>query len=66
MDHKDLKNGDVIIIEWNNYNTFAIFEKFDKTVKVVWNSILSFPTEEMRDEFYNNFKDLIEQCKELL
>lgn len=28
--------------------------------------ILSFPTEEMRDAFYNNFKDLIEQCKELL
>ena len=38
----------------------------DKTVKVVWNSILSFPTEEMRDEFLNNFKDLIEQCKKLL
>lgn len=28
--------------------------------------ILAFPTAEMRDEFYNNFKDLIEQCKELL
>ena len=25
-----------------------------------------FPTEEMRDAFYENFKDLIEQCKELL
>lgn len=30
------------------------------------NKILSFPTEEMRDAFYENFKDLIEQCKELL
>ena len=30
------------------------------------NMILSFPTEEMRDEFYENFKDLIESCKELL
>ena len=30
------------------------------------NYILSFPTEEMRDAFYDNFKDLIEQCKELL
>ena len=30
------------------------------------NMVLSFPTEEMRDTFYNNFKDLIEQCKELL
>ena len=28
--------------------------------------ILSFPTEEMRDTFYENFKDLIEQCKEFL
>ena len=30
------------------------------------NMILVFPTEEMRDEFYENFKDLIESCKELL
>ena len=28
--------------------------------------LLVFPTEEMRDVFYENFKDLIEQCKELL
>ena len=38
----------------------------DKTVESVWNCILSFPTEEMRDVFYENFKDLIEQCKKLL
>jgi hypothetical protein len=30
------------------------------------NRILVFPTEEMRDAFYENFKDLIEYCKELL
>ena len=30
------------------------------------NYILSFPTAEMRDEFYKNFKELIESCKELL
>lgn len=30
------------------------------------NTILVFPTPEMRDAFYENFKDLIEQCKELL
>ena len=30
------------------------------------NKILAFPTEEMRDAFYENFKDLIELCKELL
>ena len=28
--------------------------------------ILAFPTEEMRDAFYENFEELIEQCKELL
>ena len=30
------------------------------------NCIFAFPTEEMRDAFYENFKELIEQCKELL
>lgn len=29
-------------------------------------NILEFPTSEMRDAFYENFKDLIEDCKELL
>ena len=32
----------------------------------VFNYILAFPTEEMRDAFYENFKDLIEKCKTLL
>ena len=31
-----------------------------------YSRILAFPTEEMRDAFYENFKDLIEQGKELL
>lgn len=31
-----------------------------------YNSILCFPTEEMRDVFYENFKELINECKELL
>ena len=30
------------------------------------NHILIFPNPEMRDTFYENFKDLIEQCKEFL
>lgn len=30
------------------------------------NIILAFPTEEMRDAFDENFKNIIEQCKELL
>ena len=28
--------------------------------------VLAFPTEEMRDAFYENFKELIKMCKELL
>ena len=31
-----------------------------------YNRLLSFPTEEMRDAFYENFKELIEICKEFL
>ena len=30
------------------------------------NYILEFPTEEMRDAFYENFKELIKECKKLL
>jgi hypothetical protein len=30
------------------------------------NAILDFPTKEMRDAFFENFKDLIEKCKEFL
>lgn len=32
----------------------------------IMNTILAFPTEEMRDTFYENFKSEIEICKELL
>lgn len=38
----------------------------DKGEWYIDNKILAFPTAEMRDTFYENFKDLIEQCKELL
>jgi hypothetical protein len=30
------------------------------------NMTLTFPTEEMRDAFKENFDELIEECKELL
>jgi len=30
------------------------------------NTLLTFPTAEMRDAFYENFKKEIERCKELL
>lgn len=37
-----------------------------KWILKVTNKIFVFPTEEMRDTFYENFKELIEICKELL
>ena len=49
---------------------FCIIRRSDNVV-TKWETksiarFLAFPTEEMRDAFYENFKDLIEQCKELL
>lgn len=38
----------------------------DKWIQKTIYKTLAFPTEEMRDAFYENFKDLIEQCKKLL
>ena len=48
---------------------YAIIYYHNNVKKVYYhieNCILAFPTVEMRDAFYENFKDLIEQCKELL
>lgn len=38
----------------------------DTMPNCIANYLLDFPTAEMRDAFYENFKDLIETCKELL
>ena len=38
----------------------------DKNRSEVVSCVLAFPTEEMRDAFFEDFKCLIEQCKELL
>ena len=48
---------------------YCIITKDNKVISATveeTNRTLVFPTEEMRDAFYENFKDLIEQCKELL
>ena len=54
----------------SNESKFAVANWSDSIEKqdysVVKNFILAFPTAEMRDEFYDNFNELIEQCKELL
>ena len=56
--------------EWTSGKPFYCISVNGNTVtKGRWyidNKILAFPTEEIRDTFYKNFKDLIEQCKELL
>lgn len=58
--------------DWNDNNQpkFGIYNVQNDirtiNLRVLKNLILVFPTEEMRDAFYGNFKDLIEICKELL
>lgn len=56
----DLENEELYCIQ--NYNKQIIKSK----TNTAFNKILIFPTEEMRDTFYENFKKEIEQCKELL
>jgi hypothetical protein len=53
----NLQHKHYISTEWDEIKT-----NFNSTT----NKVLAFPTEEMRDTFFNNFKELIEQCKELL
>jgi hypothetical protein len=48
------------------YNRTVGTIKNDYADDIQGNVVLSFPTEEMRDIFYENFKELIEECKELL
>lgn len=56
--------------DWNEskpkYTIVVLENKLVKHYALTLNYILAFPTEEIRDAFYDNFKDLIEQCKELL
>lgn len=50
--------------KYNIYNYRGVISHDYFTV--IDRCFLIFPTEEMRDAFYENFKDLIENCKELL
>ena len=52
--------------DWDNLSTSHHFIKINKGCFTYSSRLLVFPTEEMRDLFYDNFKDLIESCKELL
>ena len=56
---------------WNTnivakYCIGACMDRIEKHLSGGANYILAFPTEEMRDVFYENFKYLIEECKELI
>ena len=56
---------------WNNDNQFKYIitcrrNNIIKDTYTAKNCIFVFPTEEMRDAFFENFKDLIEKCKEFL
>lgn len=50
---------------WIGYDISAN-KTYCQDSRLLLNLVLVFPTTEMRDAFYENFKDLIEQCKELL
>jgi hypothetical protein len=58
--------------DWNGFSDGSyptITKCNDRIVKTsiyTHDCILAFPTEELRDIFYDNFKHLIEQTKELL
>ena len=56
--------------DWNEskpkYTIAVIENKLVKHYALTQHCILAFPTEEMQDAFYENFKEIIEQCKELL
>lgn len=57
--------------DWTNFKVNKFCIGVDRNItsncnKVTGNKILAFPTTEMRDAFYENFKELIDKCKELL
>lgn len=57
--------------DWDNeneykYGFFRLRNIIYKDATCIKPILLVFPTEEMRDAFYENFKDLIDACKELL
>ena len=56
--------------DWEEYDIKFCLQVMNNEIyscdREVLSCILAFPTAEMRDAFYENFKDLIEICKELL
>ena len=57
--------------DWNDEDEikwviFNLQNEIKLATRDIVSAILAFPTEEMQDAFYENFKELIESCKELL
>lgn len=50
----------------NIYVLHKVSNTILRATNCVESEILAFPTKEMRDAFFENFKDLIEECKEFL
>ncbi len=52
--------------DWNDVKQYQYGFYNEVKYTIINPAILVFPTEEMRDVFYENFKEEIEKCKELL
>lgn len=56
--------------DWNSLEPKYTISLSKNSVKLIWEQyyqrVFAFPIEEMRDAFYEAFKELIEECKELL
>ena len=57
--------------DWNNgyvekYYIYLKQNEIEKSSRFFEHHFLAFPTKEMRDAFYENFKESIQNCKELL
>ena len=48
------------------YGIVNVHNKINTHLNVAFNQVLSFQSEEIRDEFLENFRDLIEEAKELI
>lgn len=61
-DWKDESESKYVICMMNN----EVSRHISRHISTHIHFVLAFPTEEMRDAFYENFKHLIESCKEFL
>lgn len=59
-------NPDLTDVKQNKYAITNVYNEIKFELYGTYNGILVFPTKEIRDIFFENFKDLIEKCKEFL